>query len=90
MILAQEWFHNTPVLWLDALRRWARDPRPLTNFPVFLSQIPACNGARASLRVACYSCWYPILEASKSSPCLMSLWGSAFRPDSSRVDRVRP
>ena len=73
--MPQEWFLNTPVLWLGALVLISAIRGPLRNAPVFVKKL---------LRLAVVSLiaigllvllvWEPVIRASKASPAFSALW----------------
>jgi transitional endoplasmic reticulum ATPase len=71
----QEWFLNTPVLWLATLVLIGLLKGPLRNAPVILKKPLEFGVATlATLGLLLLLVWDPVLKASKVSPAFTALW----------------
>ena len=73
--LPQEWFLNTPVLWLGALVLLSTIRGPLRNAPMFIKKLLRLAVASlVALGLLVLLVWEPIIKASKASPVFTALW----------------
>lgn len=71
----QEWFLNTPVLWLAAVVLMAVLRGPLRNAPAILKKtVKFVAATLAALGLLLLLVWDPAIKASKESPALTALW----------------
>ena len=71
----QEWFLNTPVLWLAAVVLMAVLRGPLRNAPAILKKpVKFVAATLAALGLLLLLVWDPVIKASKESPALTALW----------------
>jgi ATP-dependent 26S proteasome regulatory subunit len=71
----QEWFLNTPVLWLGALVLVSTIRGPLRNAPMFIKKLLSLAVASlVALGLLLLLVWEPIIKASKESPVFTALW----------------
>ena len=71
----QEWFLNTPVLWLGALVLISTIRGPLRNAPVFVKKLVSLAVASLiALGLIVLLAWKPVMETSKVSPAFTALW----------------
>src|SRR5271166_4610061 len=73
--LPQEWFLNTPVLWLGALALIALVRGPLRNAPAVLKKpLKFAAASCAALGLMILVTWKPVLQLSKGNSGLSVLW----------------
>ena len=73
--LPQEWFFNTPVLWLGALALISSMRGPLRNAPMFMKKLLSLAVASLiALGLLVLLVWEPVIKASKASPAFTALW----------------
>jgi transitional endoplasmic reticulum ATPase len=73
--LPQEWFLNTPVLWLGALVLMGVIRGPLRNAPVLMQKLlKILVTSLIALGLLILLVWQPVLKASKVSPAFTALW----------------
>ena len=73
--LPQEWFLNTPVLWLGALGLLGTIRGPLRNAPMFIKKLLRLAVASlVALGLLVLLVWEPVIKASKASPVFTALW----------------
>ena len=73
--LPQEWFLNTPVLWLGALVLIALVRGPLRNAPGLLKKpLRFAAASCAALGLMILVTWKPVLQLSKGNSGLTVLW----------------
>ena len=73
--LPQEWFLNTPVLWLGALVLISTIRGPLRNAPMFIKKLLSLAVAiLIALGLLVVLVWEPVIKASKASPVFTALW----------------
>ena len=73
--LPQEWFLNTPVLWLGALVLIALVRGPLRNAPGLLKKpLRFAAASCAALGLMILVTWKPVLQLSKGNSGLSVLW----------------
>jgi transitional endoplasmic reticulum ATPase len=73
--LPQEWFLNTPVLWLGALVLVSTIRGPLRNAPMYIKKLLSLAVAGlVALGLLVLLVWEPIIKASKASPVFTALW----------------
>ena len=73
--LPQEWFLNTPVLWLGALVLVSTIRGPLRNAPMFIKKLLSLAVAGlVALGLLVLLVWEPVIKASKASPVFTALW----------------
>src|SRR5664280_3255073 len=71
----QEWFLNTPVLWLGALVLIALVRGPLRNAPGLLRKpLKFAAASLIALGRLVLLVWKPVIEASNNSPAFTALW----------------
>ena len=86
--LPQEWFLNTPVLWLGALVLIALVRGPLRNAPAFLKKpLKFAVASCVALGLVILLMWEPVLQAAKQGKPLSRTVDSAFGTDLYRLDR---
>ena len=73
--LPQEWFLNTPVLWLGALVLVSTIRGPLRNAPMFIKKLLSLAVAGlVALGLLVLLVWESVIKASKASPVFTALW----------------
>ena len=73
--LPQEWFLNTPVLWLGALVLISLVRGPLRNAPMFMKKpLSLAVAILVALGLIVVLVWEPVIKASKASPGFTALW----------------
>jgi uncharacterized SAM-binding protein YcdF (DUF218 family) len=73
--LPQEWFLNTPVLWLVALVLLTTIRGPLRTAPMFVKKLLSLAVASLiALGLLVALVWEPVIKASKASPAFTALW----------------
>ena len=73
--LPQEWFLNTPVLWLGALVLVSTIRGPLRNAPMFIKKLLSLAVASlVAFGLLVLLVWEPVIKASKASPVFTALW----------------
>jgi transitional endoplasmic reticulum ATPase len=73
--LPQEWFLNTPVLWLGALVLVSTIRGPLRNAPMFIKKLLSLAVASlVALGLLVLLVWEPTIKASKAFPVFTALW----------------
>jgi len=73
--LPQEWFLNTPVLWLGALVLISTIRGPLRNAPMFIKKLLSLAVASLiALGLLAALVWEPVIKVSKASPAFTALW----------------
>jgi transitional endoplasmic reticulum ATPase len=73
--LPQEWFLNTPVLWLGALVLIGLVRGPLRNAPGLLRKpLKFAAASLFALGLLLLLVWKPVIETSKISPAFTALW----------------
>src|SRR5271166_5650603 len=71
----QEWFLNTPVLWLGALVLIALVRGPLRSAPGLLRKpLKFAAASLIALGLLVLLVWKPVIETSKISPAFTALW----------------
>ena len=71
----QEWFLNTPVLWLGALVLVSTIRGPLRNAPMFIKKLLSLAVAGlVALGLLVLLVWEPVIKASKASPVFTAIW----------------
>ena len=73
--LPQEWFLNTPVLWLGALVLISTIRGPLRNAPMFIKKLLSLAVASLiALGLLASLVWEPAIKVSKASPAFTVVW----------------
>ena len=73
--LPQEWFLNTPVLWLEALVLLGLVRGPLRNAPALLKKpLKFAAASLLALGFAIFLLWGPVQQAARHSSALIALW----------------
>jgi transitional endoplasmic reticulum ATPase len=71
----EEWFLNTPVLWLAAVVLIGFLRGALRNSPAILKKtVKFLAATLAALGLLLFLVWGPVIKASKESPALTALW----------------
>ena len=86
--LPQEWFLNTPVLWLGALVLISTIRGPLRNAPVFIKKLLSLAVASLiALGLLASLVWEPVHQGQQGISSLYRGVDSASRTDPYRFDR---
>ena len=73
--LPQEWYLNTPVLWLGALVLLGLVRGPLRNAPTLLKKpLKFAAATLLALGFAIFLLWGPVQQAARHSSALIALW----------------
>ena len=73
--LPQEWFLNTPVLWLGALVLVSTIRGPLRNASMLIKKLLSLAAASlVALGLLVLLVWEPVIKASKAPPVFTALW----------------